>query len=268
MNKMRKMLKAVSRVNIRSISKPELFFPDKKSANGQAALLLHGYTGSPHDMRYLGNRLRDAGYLVSIPRLPGHGTTRQDFNQTRAEDWLRRSLDAWLELQTFGLEQNLAGLSMGGILAAILAATFTPHRVVLAAPALMVNNPVLPWTPILKYAVKEQKHPTVQDYDDPDLDYLSHEYWSVDNIQGAAELYRLQQLGLSLLGDIQSPLLTIISEKDATVPVAVAPLILGRIASTEKETLVLKESKHVVVNDCEKEAVADAIIAWFGKPLS
>jgi len=268
MNKMRKMLNAVSKVNIRSISKPELLFPDKKIANGQAALLLHGYTGSPHDMRYLGNRLRDAGYLVSIPRFPGHGTTRHDFNQTRAEDWLRRSLDAWLELRIFGLEQNLAGLSMGGILAAILSATFVPRRVVLAAPALMANNPALPWTPILKYIVKEKQHAPAQSYDDPDLDYLSREYWSVDNIPGAAELYKLQRLGLSLLGEIRSPVLTIISEKDATVPVAVAPLIQDSVASPEKETLVLKESKHVVVNDCEKEAVADAIIAWFGKPLS
>jgi len=267
MNKMKKMLDAVSTVAVRSISKPELLFPDTKTANGQAVLLLHGYTGSPHDMRYLGNRLRDAGYLVSIPRLPGHGTSRQDFNQTGAEDWLRRSLDAWLELKTFGLEQNLAGLSMGGILAAILAATFVPRRVVLAAPALMVNNKALPWTPVLKYAIRERKHAEVQSYVDTDLDYLSKEYWGYDIITGAAELHKLQQLGLSLLDGIRSPVLTIISEKDYTVPVEVAPLIHSRIASQEKETLVLKESPHVVVNDCEKETVADAIIAWFGKPL-
>jgi carboxylesterase len=132
----------------------------------------------------------------------------------------------------------------------------------------MVNNTMLPWTPILKYAVKERKPAEVQNYTDPDLDYLSQEYWGYDIITGAAELHKLQQLGLSLLGEIRSPVLTIISEKDYTVPVEVASLIHSRIASREKETLLLKESPHVVVNDCEKETAADAIIAWFNKPLS
>ncbi len=268
MNKLQNMLAAVSSVTLRSISKPELLVPETGKANGQSVLLVHGYTGSPHDMRYLGLRLQEAGYLVSIPRLPGHGTSRPDFNLTGAEDWLRRSLDAWLELQTYGLEQNLAGLSMGGILAVILAATFTPRRLVLAAPALMVSNATLPWTPLLQYALKEKPRAKIDAYEDPDLDYLSREYWSVDNISGGAHLYRLQRLGLSLLDKVRAPTFTIVSEKDNTVPLAVADLITARIASAEKQTLILKESPHVVVNDCEKEKVATAVIAWFDRGLT
>lgn len=44
-----------------------------------AILLIHGYTGSPRDMIWLGHQLNEAGYNIYIPRLPGHGTNKNDF---------------------------------------------------------------------------------------------------------------------------------------------------------------------------------------------
>jgi len=99
-------------------------------------------------------------------------------------------------------------------------------------------------------------------FEDKDLNYLSQEYWSVDLIPQAAELYKLLKLGRKLLPRVVSPTLTIVSEKDRSVPLKVADLIQSSIKSKEKEVIVLKESPHVVVNDCEKERVADAIIQW------
>lgn len=260
---MKDILRFAATAQVRSISKPEMLYPPSGRENGQSVLLIHGYTGSPHDMRYLGLRLQEAGFTVSIPRLPGHGTNRRDFLQTKAQDWLRRSVDAWLDLQLLGLQQSVGGLSMGGIIAAIIGATFTPHKIVLAAPALMTTNPLLPWTPLLKYFVKEKAHQEVEHFEEEDLNFLSQEYWSVDMVPQAAELYRLLKLGRELLPRILSPTLTIVSEKDKTVPLRVADLIRSTIQSKEKEVLILKESPHVVVNDCEKERVADAIIQWF-----
>jgi carboxylesterase len=267
MSKLAKLLSAAGASTIRSISKPEMLYPAPGTSKDQAVLLLHGFTGSPHDMRYLGQRLQAAGYTVSIPRLPGHGTNRADFLQTTAEDWLRRSMDAWMDLQILGLPQHLAGLSMGGILASILAAVQPAQRLVLAAPALMTTNSLLTWTPLLKQLVAFRKRATYQRYDDADLDYLSREYWSVDMVAPAAELYRLQRMGCALLPRVRCPLLTIVSRKDSSVPMAVLPWIESAAGSSVKEHLVLENSSHVVVNDSEKEAVADAIIAWFDKPL-
>jgi carboxylesterase len=263
MNKMERMLKSASDTKVRNISRPELLFPADGKGNGKSVLLIHGYTGSPHDMRYLGERLQKQGYLVSIPRLPGHGTCLDDFLETGAEEWLRRSVDSWLELETFDRPQYLAGLSMGGILAVILASSFRPERLVLAAPALMTSNPVLSLTPLLKFFVKKRHKSEVERYEDPDLDYLSREYWSVTTPSSAAELYRLQRLGRKLLSRVSAPTLTIVSENDHSVPAAVGAYIQSGISSEKKEVLTLKESPHVVVNDCEKETVADRIIAWF-----
>jgi carboxylesterase len=106
-------------------------------------------------------------------------------------------------------------------------------------------------------------HKEIEEFEEEDLNFLSREYWSVDLVPQAAELYKLLKLGKKLLPRIDSPTLTIVSEKDRTVPLQVADLIQSTVQSKEKEVIVLKESPHVVVNDCEKERVADAIIQWF-----
>jgi carboxylesterase len=49
-------------------------------------LLCHGFTGSPQSLRPWAEYLADAGLSVSLPRLPGHGTTWQEMARTRAED--------------------------------------------------------------------------------------------------------------------------------------------------------------------------------------
>ena len=86
-----------------------------------AALLLHGWTGWAGRLTYLAGRLADAGLTVDVPRLPGHGTTLDDFLTTDADDWYRRALDAYLDLSSTHRTVYVAGTSMGAVMAVILA---------------------------------------------------------------------------------------------------------------------------------------------------
>ena len=86
----------------------------------ESILLLHGYTGTPYDMRYLAERLSQQDYAVFVPRLPGHGTNRRDFLQSKDDDWLREAIDGYLTLQAMGKPVHVCGLSMGGVLALLL----------------------------------------------------------------------------------------------------------------------------------------------------
>ena len=45
-------------------------------------LLCHGFTGTPQTLRGWADYLAGQGLTVSLPRLPGHGTTRQDLART------------------------------------------------------------------------------------------------------------------------------------------------------------------------------------------
>ena len=78
------------------------------SANGRpftfagglhGCLLLHGFTGTPGHMRYLGERLRDEGYAVSAPLLPGHGETLAAMRASNWRQWLTAARMALCELR-------------------------------------------------------------------------------------------------------------------------------------------------------------------------
>src|SRR6266542_836760 len=91
-------------------------------------LLLHGFTGTPCEMRPLGERLAERGYTVRAPLLPGHGTRVEDLAPTTWEDWYASALASWQELGAETVARVVAGLSMGALLALHLAHA-RPHEV-------------------------------------------------------------------------------------------------------------------------------------------
>jgi len=80
-------------------------------------LLLHGFTGTPSEMRPLGQRLAARGYTVCAPLLPGHGTRVDELARTTWEEWFSAALESWSELGKQASERVVAGLSMGALLA-------------------------------------------------------------------------------------------------------------------------------------------------------
>ena len=84
-------------------------------------LLCHGFTGSPQSLRPWAEYLAGAGLTVSLPRLPGHGTTWQEMAMTRWEDWYAEVDRAVGELRAGTDEIFVMGLSMGACLALRLA---------------------------------------------------------------------------------------------------------------------------------------------------
>ena len=59
----------------------------RHDGGGTGVLLCHGFTGSPHSLRPWAEYLAAAGLSVSLPRLPGHGTTWHEMARTRWGDW-------------------------------------------------------------------------------------------------------------------------------------------------------------------------------------
>lgn len=228
-----------------------------------AVLLVHGYTGSVADMRFLGEYLNAAGLTVLMPRLPGHGTNGKDFLQCTANDWLRCVTDEYLELRSAYPRAYVAGLSMGGLLAVILAARFQPEKVALAAPAVTNTRRTIMLAPLLRHVIKRYWKGYDEEETEPDRIRLAREYWSWEWVAPAAELYRLQRMAKRALVHVGSDLLIVVSEKDRTVPLRAADMIEQRASRARTQRLTLTESDHLVVNDVERETVARAMSDWF-----
>ena len=84
-------------------------------------LVVHGFTGNPQSMRPLAEAFAAAGFTVSLPLLPGHGTRVEDMLPTRWQDWSSAVESAYDELAGRCEAVCVAGLSMGGTLALWLA---------------------------------------------------------------------------------------------------------------------------------------------------
>src|SRR5437868_14176159 len=54
-----------------------------------ACLLIHGFSGSPPEMRGLGEYLAGQGIRVEGVRLAGHGTEPEDLKHLNWRDWLQ-----------------------------------------------------------------------------------------------------------------------------------------------------------------------------------
>jgi len=98
-------------------------------------LLLHGFTS--HPLLALGplpEVLRKAGFGVSQPTLPGHGTRPEDLLRVRWRDWLEAAQGTYPKLPE---PKGMIGLSMGALLALMRRTPEVLPRV--QAPALVVE---------------------------------------------------------------------------------------------------------------------------------
>jgi esterase/lipase len=82
---------------------------------------VHGFTGTPFEVRYLGEQLARAGFQVHGPRLPGHGTRVSDLDATRWQDWADAVEDAFDTMRMLCKRVVVVGQSLGGLLALHLA---------------------------------------------------------------------------------------------------------------------------------------------------
>ncbi len=235
------------------------FYPGGETA----VLVLHGFGGFTEELDYLARRINQAGYTVSVPRLPGHGTRGDDFYQTGWKDWLRRYLDAYQDLRASHETVYVAGLSMGGVIALLLASRFPVPRLALAAPAVTNREKIILLTPVISWFVKKLGREYREERANPEIQAMAGEYWANNWPRQAASLLHLQRLARRRLRKVHADTLIIVSEADQRVPPAAAEVIEKGIQSDRKETVVMKRSPHVMVDGCEKEVIADRIIDWF-----
>ena len=229
-------------------------------------LLIHGFTGTPYDMLYLGNRLNEKGYTVLIPRLSGHGTSSEDFLRSNWRDWLRRVIDSYFDLAGICDKVYVAGLSMGGVLTLILSSIVNPPKVVTIAGAIMVKSREINLTPLISLFSKKFKRKNFNEkYEEKDFKFLSKEYWQYNWPLQAKHLLKLMKIARKRLKYVKSDILILASEKDETVPIKAAKYIYNNVASQKRELKIFKKSGHVMTDDIEKEKVAEKIINWFNE---
>lgn len=87
----------------------------------RGALLLHGLTGAPGEMRYLARKLNRDGFEVRCPLLAGHGRGARAVAMSTWRDWLAGVVDAYDRFAAEVDEVHVGGICAGGALGIALA---------------------------------------------------------------------------------------------------------------------------------------------------
>jgi carboxylesterase len=220
--------------------------PDE-SGRRIGVLLSHGFTGSPASIVPWGKHLADQGYAVSVPLLPGHGTTWQEMCETTYDDYLTALEQEFEKLKARADVVVVGGLSMGGCLALALAAR-RPHDVaglVLVNPIVRSSNKQLLALPLLKHLVKAM--PAIGD--DIKKPGVSEHAYTKTPLKPLHSMVRAWPQVRADLPKITAPLLMFRSADDHVVDPSSAPIILGTVSSRDVTERVLQDSFHVATLD-------------------
>lgn len=217
-----------------------------------SVLFLHGFNSSPHALREWAKLTADAGYRVSLPRLPGHGTDWRELDATRWRDWYAT---AERELVTLAAETDqvfIAGHSMGGSLALRLAA----HHPGVVAGLVLVNPGLLaypfhrlaPLASLVISSVPSRTHDVAQ----PGT--LRHGYEHTP-LRAAVSMFRLFADVRASLDLVTCPTLVFRSASDHVIPGASTDYLQAHLSSDEVEVRELPRSYHVATLDYDREQI-------------
>jgi carboxylesterase len=223
-------------------------------------LLCHGFTGSPQSLRPWAEHLSNAGFRVSLPLLPGHGTHWKHMQLTRWEDWYAE-LDAALRRLIAECDDVFVmGLSMGGGLALRLAQVHgaSVRGVVLVNPSVKRNKPVEALLPMVSRLVPSVRG-VASDIKRPGVAEVGYDRVP---LKAAHSLTRLWKTVQTDLPKVSMPVLLFRSATDHVVHASSSALVLARVSSTDVEEVVLPDSYHVATLDHDAQTIFDGATAF------
>ncbi len=251
----------------------------------KAVLLVHGLTGAPAEMRFVGKALNRLGFTVYAPRLAGHGQDVQALERTKYEDWVHSLRDPLYRLKSEVRTVYTAGICVGGAIALMLAhqEPGLVEKAVIYSPTLRYdgwNQPL--WARFASRLINPLKR-------FKSLHHLSfeerHPYGIKDErmrrflLEGASmkgilqvfpvialyENFRLNRAMKAALPEIQMPTLLIHAREDDVS----SPRNAERIKALHGgpcDLVYMEDSYHMVHVDRERDQVAQLTADFFGIP--
>ncbi|HEY5785221.1 MAG TPA: alpha/beta fold hydrolase [Microlunatus sp.] len=224
-------------------------------------LLVHGFTGTPQSMRPWAEHLVAAGFAVSLPRLPGHGTHWKDLNQTAWTDWYAHADAAFVALRTHCDRVFVAGLSMGGALSLRLAEQHGDEvaGLVLVNPCINITDPRMKILPVLRHLTPSLAA-IGNDVADPSSREIAYDRNPLHALHSQTFLWADV---VDHLDRVTQPLLVFRSEQDHVVDPSSLAILTKGVGSADADFRTLTRSFHVATLDYEADEIFTASVEFF-----
>ncbi len=227
--------------------------------NGPAVVFVHGLGGSEASLGEVPASVAAAGWKVSTLRLPGHGTTVDDLERCRLDDWLE-AIEQQIERCDDGQGVVLVGQSLGGVLALAVAATNSAVTGVAT-----INAPVTPADPdviehltwLIERGITRQPAGS-PDLRDPDATDPAYDEVPVSALLALIEAGDRAHRTVSTL---TRPVLVVSSDHDQVVDPWLADQLAAALPGPVTR-LRLPRSGHVACRDLDRHLLAAEITDW------
>jgi carboxylesterase len=223
-------------------------------------LVCHGFTGSPQSMRPWADALVRAGFRVSLPLLPGHGTHWKDLQRTGWPDWLAALEKSLAELTADCEQVFVMGLSMGGGLALRLAELHGDSiaGLVLVNPSVKRNSAKEAAIPLVSKLTASVPG-IASDIKKPGAGEIGYDRVPLKAAKSLAEFWKIVQGDLA---KVDQPVLLFRSTEDHVVHSSNSALVLSRISSADSAEVLLPDSYHVATLDHDADRIFEGSVAF------
>jgi carboxylesterase len=246
----------------------------------RAALLVHGFIGTPQNYGSLPEAIAAQGWRVHAMLLPGHGTTPRDFERTGPDELVGAVRSAVADLRKDHETVVLIGHSMGGAIATLIAAEKAIDGLVLCSPYFRLTHEprfgpstrfwARLFAPAVRWLPGNPKGAPVNLEANRDK-VLSYRW--VPTQAGLTAMEIGQRVNApDVAPRVVAPTLLVHSLADQVTDARAAEQALGRFASTAKYAMLLEQSDHVLFWDHEametETAILDFLRRWDPTPAT
>lgn len=249
-------------VELRAFHAPEHSPFYWRGQDGSAALLVHGFPGTPSELRRAGTLLHQHGWTAQGLLLPGFGHAIADLSQHRHADWIAAIESALAGLQAEHRRVILVGNSMGAALCLHVAAQHPVDGLILFAPFWRVASWLDKVYPVAAPFVPRIKPFQRANFADPKFREALHQFMPDADLDDAevqaairdlripvavlGQVRRSGQLGYRAAAHVAAPTLVIQGRQDQLVKPAVTKRLAARLPNLVE--LVEVAGGHELIN--------------------
>ncbi|MDO8662848.1 MAG: alpha/beta fold hydrolase [Candidatus Omnitrophota bacterium] len=261
-----------------------------KGTNGKAVLLIHGITGTPSEMRYLGKRLHKAGFSVLCNTLPRHCGSLAELKRVTWQEIASACAKDLESLKKEYAEIYVGGLSMGALMAAHLAYKnpSVVSKIIALAPTIFYDGWAVPkhkvlmdvlWhVPFLRNSIDIKEswpYGLKNEYLRAGIEKFYRNAKASGNDDKTAlfgspffpmcclyQHHLLTKVVKKELPCVKTPIILIHAKEDDMTSLKNARYVYDHIASSDKSLVILDDSYHMITIDQEKDRVAQEVIKF------
>lgn len=235
----------------------------KKGKTG--ALLLHGFTSSPNEMKELAEYLAERNITCYCPTLLGHGKDSKRLNLIKSEDWIKSTNNSMKLLKKYCNKIYLIGVSFGGNLALSMA---DKHKEIIGL--IVISTPI-----------RFKKGKIARELINVRMDLLREgarpktkkeklyvkKYFDYKNItiRTFTQVSKVVSMSEKNLKNISCPIFIINSDIDALVDEKSVVIIFNNVNSKLRDFYWVPKSYHNVLIDRKKRTVIKKIHRFIEK---